>query len=210
MENNEIVGEQTPQTNTPAESTAQKNEVVEYVTKKDLAQIVNNSIQAALRRSGSDKTTTKAVTDESSETLSLKSQVELLQQERRLDREKIAKKEKDVAVKSAINSFGLDSDNAEIFELLVEKHYGKNIKYENDKVIYHDEFTGDRKEVKDVISELWESKKDRFKPAVQTIQSRGLKPSNASKETSILPNDLAKLSEQDFKAAFKKAINNLS
>lgn len=87
----------------------------------------------------------------------------------------LADERRELAIKSSINSFGLDEENADLFEAFLLQKHGSNIKAEGKTVVYEDPETGEKSNVKDFIGGVYKSKADKFKPAQQVPNGRGFK-----------------------------------
>lgn len=177
----EIPAEVTPaQTNVTqtAEGTAQPNP--EYVSKKDVAKIVANSIDAAFRRRDEEaQAKTQEQASPSQETLTAR--LTRIEAERKAEQEEVKRDRRDNAIQSAINSYGLDTDNAELLHDHLAQRFGDRIKVDGKSVYVEDDEAPEGKaDIKTFIGKILKAKGDKFRPAVQAPSSRGLQPSRGN------------------------------
>lgn len=128
-------------------------------------------------------------------------QLKKIQEERKAEREEIAKERRENAIKSTINSYGLDEDNADLFEAFVLQKHGSAIKVEGKQVVYEDPETGEKSNVKDFIGSVYKSKGDKFKPPATVPNGRGFKNGSTQSQGKFVrlmdmaPEERAKLTE---------------
>jgi len=168
-----------------------------------------DSLQAAQRRANTTPAAVPTVKASEPEPNTVKAQLEAIQAEIRADKEALAKERRESAISTAIASHGLDADNAEILEALIEKKFGQNIKVEGKTVNYLDDLTGDKVSIKDLVANIVKEKGDRFKPAVQT-PNKSIRPNSVNKQSNSLPSsrdERLKMSTEQWATLFKQAQN---
>ena len=110
-----------------------------------------------------------------SEELSTKESLARLQKEIADERRASADERRTATLQSAISSFGLDTDNAELLHDHILQRHGAAIKTIGKSVVYEDPATGEQQTVKDFVGGLLKTKGDRFKPAMQPPTGRGMR-----------------------------------
>lgn len=157
------------------------NEVAELRTQvSKLSAHVRRLVEGKVKPSGSAASATNPATEQvpqakqMSELEAMRAQVKALTETNERREKEAERKQKHAEIKSAIAAHGIDSDNALYLEDHIHQRHADRIGIDGDAVFYENAM-GERLTVKDFISTL--PNLDRFRPVVQTPNSRGTRPS---------------------------------
>lgn len=168
-------------TNTGSASSPQASEAVE--TPKTVSYEEFQALKAqndSLWKKFREANQTKQPNSEEAEPKTAKEDIARLRTELKLSQEKAERKVRDLALKDAIVSAGIDSDSVQIFMDHVKAQHGAQIKVDDDNVLYEDPLTTVRQPISEFVASLLRGPKgDKFRAPVQTAGSKTLRSSSA-------------------------------